>query len=82
MADGAKSLTGVLVRAQCSALTHLDLCDNKIGPNGAKSLSGVLDRPQCSALTHLNLYGNKIGHDGAKSLSGVLSLCHNLKLIF
>ena len=60
-------------RAQCRALVHLDLSDNKIGAAGAESLAGVLG--QCAALVHLNLSNNQIGAGGAESLAGVLGQC-------
>jgi len=50
-------LTGVL--AQCTALAHLDLCGNEIGPGGAGRLAGVLG--QCPALELLDLSDNSIG---------------------
>jgi hypothetical protein len=76
-------LAGVL--AQCPALAHLDLGDNKLfdlqrewpwrdpdpGAAGAESLAVVLG--QCSALAHLDLRGNRI-HDLGR-LAQVLPQC-------
>jgi len=58
------------VVVQCSALTHLDLGLNWMGPNGAERLGAVLG--QRTTLTHLNLSGNLIGPAGAQSLARVL----------
>ena len=57
---GAERLAGVL--AQCPALAHLNLWNNRIGEAGAESLAGVL--VQCEALAHLNLSDNDIGTVG------------------
>jgi len=42
------------VLAQCPALVHLDLSENRIGDGEAERLSGVL--AQCPALVYLNLF--------------------------
>jgi Ran GTPase-activating protein (RanGAP) involved in mRNA processing and transport len=67
------------VLGQCTALAHLNLGDNQIGPAGAESLAGVLG--QCTALDHLNLSTNDIGEAGAESLSEVLGQCTALTLL-
>jgi hypothetical protein len=54
------------VLAQCTALSHLDLSDNQIGPGGAGKLAGVLG--QCPALELLDLSYNSIGSVGNRRL--------------
>jgi len=68
---GAESLAALL--GQCTALPHLILSYNDIGPVGAASFAGVL--AQCTALAHLDLYGNLSGKAGADSLAGVMGQC-------
>ena len=53
-----------------SALTNLNLSDNKIGPTGAAALAGALK--VSSALTSLDLTLNAVGPSGAKALAGAL----------
>jgi hypothetical protein len=54
------------VLAQCSALVHLDLSENQLGPDGAESLAGVLG--QCPALAHLDLQAAEYYEIGYKKI--------------
>jgi len=56
-----------------TALAHLNLGINGIGPAGAESLAGVLG--QCAALVHLDVIFNQIGPAGAERLAAVLGQC-------
>jgi len=60
----------------CEHLAHLDLANNKIGPEQVASLAGGLGK--CKALAHVNLAGNEIGGEGAGRLVGALGECKAL----
>lgn len=63
--DGAEALAEVL-RAECSALTVLDVSSNAISDAGAAAIAGALRTN--AALGRLDLARNEIGAEGAKAL--------------
>eukprot|EP00930_Biecheleria_cincta_P051174 TRINITY_DN36330_c0_g1_i1.p1 TRINITY_DN36330_c0_g1~~TRINITY_DN36330_c0_g1_i1.p1 ORF type:complete len:430 (+),score=91.58 TRINITY_DN36330_c0_g1_i1:76-1365(+) len=71
---GIQALSDVLKGNQ--SITHLDLRNNKIGPDCAPYLSEMLR--ENSTITHLDLSWNDLGPDGGKALVEGIQANHSL----